>query len=30
VDFEISAGREDSHLKIAKVYLRYQDIGFTD
>ncbi len=30
VEFEISSSDQDSHLKIAKAYLRYQDIGFTD
>lgn len=30
VDFEISGADANSNLKIAKVYLRYQDIGFTD
>jgi hypothetical protein len=30
VDFEISAPDQNSHLKISKVYFRYQDIGYTD
>jgi len=30
VEFEIVADDPGTHLKIAKVYLRYQDIGFTD
>jgi hypothetical protein len=30
VDFEITAAVPDTHLKIAKVYLVYQDFGYTD
>ncbi len=30
VEFEIVAAEPNTHLKIAKAYLRYQDIGFTD
>ena len=30
INFEILPGDKDSKLKIAKVYLRYQDIAFTD
>lgn len=30
IEFEIIAADANTHLKIAKVYLRYQDIGFTD
>ncbi len=30
VKFEILSGKEGSHLRLAKAYLRYQDIGFTD
>lgn len=30
VDFEISAERQNTHLKIARIYLRYQDIKKTD
>jgi hypothetical protein len=30
VEFEIVADDPNTHLKIAKAYLRYQDIGFTD
>ncbi len=30
IEFEIIAADPNSHLKIAKAYLRYQDIGFTD
>jgi polygalacturonase len=30
IEFEISAADASTHLKISKVYLRYQDIGFTD
>lgn len=28
--FEVSSSSSDSHVKIARAYLRYQDIGFTD
>ena len=30
VNFKISGEDKDTHLKIAKVYLRYQDVGYTD
>ncbi len=30
VNFKISGENKDPHLKIAKVYLRYQDVGYTD
>lgn len=30
VEFEIMAAEPNTHLKISKVYLRYQNIGFTD
>jgi len=30
VDFEIASAGPDTHLKIAKVYLVYQDFGYTD
>ncbi len=30
VGFKIEPANPDSHLKVSKVYLRYQDIGFTD
>ena len=30
VDFEIAAAGPNTHLKIAKVYLVYQDFGYTD
>ncbi|MFI5128426.1 MAG: glycoside hydrolase family 28 protein [Chitinophagales bacterium] len=30
IEFEIAAGENGTGLKIAKAYLRYQDIGFTD
>jgi polygalacturonase len=30
VNFKISGSGSYSHLKIAKVYLRYQDVGYTD
>lgn len=30
IEFEIIAADANTHLKIAKAYLRYQDIGFTD
>ncbi len=30
VEFEILGEGQDSHLRIAKVYLRYQDLGHTD
>jgi polygalacturonase len=30
IEFEIAAADPNAHLMIAKVYLRYQDIGFTD
>jgi polygalacturonase len=30
VNFKISGEDKDIHLKIAKVYLRYQDVGYTD
>jgi hypothetical protein len=30
VEFEILSNKPDTHLKIAKVYLRYQDLSKTD
>lgn len=30
VDFEIVPEEQNTHLKIAKVYLRYQNVGYTD
>ena len=30
IEFEIMGASADSHLKITRAYLRYQDIGFTD
>jgi uncharacterized membrane protein len=30
IEFEIIGATPGSHLKIARAYLRYQDIGFTD
>jgi hypothetical protein len=30
VNFRISGEDKDTHLKVAKIYLRYQDVGYTD
>jgi hypothetical protein len=30
IEFEITTAGSNAHLKIAKAYVRYQDIGFTD
>lgn len=30
IEFEIMAAEPNTHLKISKVYLRYQNVGFTD